>query len=118
MAKDKSEFEKLFETLARQRDELILQLHLGKAEAKDALEELEKKWEALKDDAEETFDENVVTKTLKAEWESLEERWEHLREKEAPLRETVGEVSDDLGAAVALVGEELKKGYERLKKLV
>ena len=118
MAKDKSEFEKLFDTLAQQRDELMLQLHLGKAEAKDALEELEKKWDALKDEAEDTLDENVVTKTLKAEWEALEERWEHLKEKEAPLRETAGEVSEDLSAAVELVGEELKKGYERLRKLI
>ncbi|MCP4403653.1 MAG: hypothetical protein GY801_40905 [bacterium] len=118
MAKDKSEFEKLFDTLARQRDELMLQLHLGKAEAKDALEELEKKWETLKDEAEESLDGNVVTKTVKAEWEALEGHWENLKEKETPLRETVGEVSEDLGAAVDLVGEELKRGYERLKKLI
>ena len=118
MVRDKNEFEKLFESLAQQRDELILQLHLGKAEAKDALEELEKKWEGLKNEAEETFDENVVTKSLKAEWEALEKRWERLKEQEAPIREAVGDVSEDLGAAVELVGEELKKGYERLRKLI
>ena len=37
--------------------------------------------------------------------------------KADPIKETIGDISKDVGAALELVGEELKKGYDRLKKL-
>ena len=47
MPKEKGDLEQLIAQLQQQRDELMLQLHLGKAEARDELEKLEKKWEQL-----------------------------------------------------------------------
>lgn len=41
--------QEILEKLRRQRDELRLKAHLGKAEARDEWEELEGKWNALKE---------------------------------------------------------------------
>lgn len=41
------EFEELVEALRQQRDELRLQMHLAKAEAREEWEALEKRWETL-----------------------------------------------------------------------
>ena len=40
-------FEKLIGTLREQRDELRVQLHLAKAEARDEWDEVEKKWDHI-----------------------------------------------------------------------
>ena len=116
MAEDKSDLEQLIAQLEQQGDELMLQLHLGKAEAKDELAKLEKKWEQLKAGPE-AFGADVA-ETLEAEWDVLEKKWEHLKGNEGAIRDTVEDVSKDVGAAVDLVGEELKRGYERLRKLL
>ena len=90
-------------------------LHLGKAEAKDSLAELEQKWEQLKKENPAIAE---VEGNLKTEWEALETKLADLKEKHAPVREAVEEVSQDVGAAFGLVGDELKRGYERLRKLL
>ena len=105
MAQERSDLEQLIEQLEQQRDELLLQLHMGKAEAKDEFVELEKKWEQLKADPEMFSGE--VEATVQAEWAKLEQQWEELNAKEAPIRETVHEVSEDVGAAVQQVGDDL-----------
>jgi predicted nuclease with TOPRIM domain len=45
----KPELEELVDVLRQQRDELRVQMHLAKAEARDEWEELEKRWEDLED---------------------------------------------------------------------
>jgi len=80
MTDKKAESHTLIDDVARLRDELQLQIELGKMEARD-------------------------------EWHDLEEKWQAFSEK-AGLEET----ADDLGSAFSLLGEELKAGYERLKK--
>ncbi|MDH3692035.1 MAG: hypothetical protein OEU36_21560 [Gammaproteobacteria bacterium] len=47
------------------------------------------------------------------EWKELEEKWDDFSSK-AHLDDT----SEGVSAAVNLLGEELKKGYERLKKVI
>lgn len=47
MKSPKSELEELVDALRQQRDELRVQMHLAKAEARDEWDELEKRWEAL-----------------------------------------------------------------------
>lgn len=42
------EFSRVRENLRRQRDELNLQIHLGKAEARDGWQKLEMRWRQLK----------------------------------------------------------------------
>ena len=41
------DFDRLVDELKQQRDELLLKIHLAKAEAKDEWEELEDKWQNL-----------------------------------------------------------------------
>ena len=109
-------FAELLDTLKQQRDELKLQLHLGKAEAKDELEELEKKWTNIKADADELGDK--IGDTLEAEWEGLEKKLDDVSEKMQPITDEAKEVAGDVGAAVTLVAEEIKNGYDRLRKLL
>ena len=115
MAQEKNEREQLIAQLEQQRDELALQLHLGAAEARDSLADLEQKWEQLKKENPTIAE---VDGSLSAEWEALEAKLAELKEKSAPVRETVEEVSQNVGAALEMAGDELKRGYERLRKLL
>lgn len=79
----------LIESLKQQRDELEVQMHLAKLDAKDEWERMEKKW-----------------RQLLAETEA----------QSKPLRGAVEESSKEVGTALEQVGEELKRGYERIRK--
>jgi len=48
MSDDTGRLRTLFDDLNRLREELAVQIHLGKAEAKDEWARLEKKWEELR----------------------------------------------------------------------
>jgi hypothetical protein len=51
----------------------------------------------------------------KDEWDRLEHRWAHLLGKlEAAARET-GKTAVEVGAALRLAAEELRKGYQRVR---
>lgn len=50
MTDEKSKFEEIKASIEQLRDEIHVKAHLGKLEAKDALEELEKKWNSLQAD--------------------------------------------------------------------
>ena len=77
--------DELVDELRRMRDELNLQLHLAKADARTELLELEKKLN-------------------------------HLEVRLAAAgREAKGSASD-VGAALGMVADEIKRGYERLKR--
>jgi hypothetical protein len=70
--------------LRRMRDELRVQLHLAKADAR-------------------------------TEWDELEKKLNHLEVRLAAAgREAKGSATD-VGAALGIVADELKRGYERLK---
>jgi len=47
VSQEKARLEGLISKLKQERDELRVQIHLAKAEAKDEWEELEKKWDIL-----------------------------------------------------------------------
>ena len=48
MSEKRERFEEMVSSLKKMRDELKVQIHLGKAEAKDEWEKLEAKWQELK----------------------------------------------------------------------
>ena len=79
MAEKKAEIEQL-------RDEIKLKAHLGKAEAKDELDKLEKEWDAF-----------LV--------------------KCKPFIDEIDQTTDNAGSALGLAADELKAGYERIRKL-
>ncbi len=68
------------------RDEIKLKAHLGKAEAADELEKLDKKW-------------NFFLEQYK------------------PVAEEAGKTAGNAGAALGLAADELRAGYERIRKL-
>jgi hypothetical protein len=74
--------------LKQERDELALKMHLGKKEAVD-------------------------------EWERLETKWhEFTARKIPPVEDAVDESTVGVGLALELAAEELKSGYERIRKLL
>ena len=74
--------------LKQERDELALKMHLGR-------------------------------KDLAAEWEQLEAKWNELRAvKGPPLKEAASETAQGVGHAMELAAAELKKGYDKIRKLL
>ncbi len=50
------------------------------------------------------------------EWAELEKQWEHLRTKLEGAGAEAGEVAENVGAALGGVAEELRKGYDRIRR--
>jgi hypothetical protein len=51
------------------------------------------------------------------EWEELERKWAEAQVKFAQVQKAAGESSEGVEAAARLLGEELLKGYERIRRL-
>ena len=84
----KRSWDDLMAKLTREREELALNMHLGKQEAK-------------------------------AEWEQLEAKWNHLKTVKAPpMKDAAVETARGVGTALDLAADELKKGYEKIRKLL
>jgi hypothetical protein len=74
--------------LKQERDELALKMHLGKKEAA-------------------------------AEWERLEAKWHDVKARHVPpVDDAVDESTVGVGLALELAAEELKKDYEKIRKLL
>ena len=69
------------------RDEIKLKVHLGKADAADEIEKLEKDWKSF-------------------------------LSKYRPLAEEAEKAVEDTGVALGMVADELKAGYQRIRKLL
>ena len=87
MTESLRDIEALIEGLKQQRDAIKVQLHLGKAEAKQ-------------------------------EWEEMEKKLERLRAKAKVVGNETQHVSQDVFEAAKLLAEEIKRGYDRIRKLL
>ncbi len=85
MADSMESLQKIAEDLKRQRDELMLKLHLAKADARD-------------------------------EWAKLEAQWEDVKTKMDTVRQEAGKTTESVSTGLGLVLDELKQGYERIRK--
>lgn len=85
MAYTTEQLNKVLEDLKRQRDELKVRLHLGKAEVRD-------------------------------EWAKLETRLEDVKATMSKVGREAGKTAEAVGAAMGLAVDEIKKGYDRLRK--
>ena len=52
------------------------------------------------------------------EWEELEKKWRRLRGRIDAVGRVAEDTAGDVGDALEQVGRELKKGYERLRKVL
>ena len=96
---DKDHLAEMISSLKQQRDELALQIHLGKAEAKEEWERLEGKL-------------NEITEKAK----------EHAQPLSGAVEEAVEEAGEQAkkvaDAVLDLAASELKEGYEKLKRML
>lgn len=84
----KNPWDDLLAKLQRERDALALKIHLGKKEAL-------------------------------AEWEKLETQWNDLKTvKGPPIKEAARETAHGVGSALEAAADELKKGYEKIRKIL
>jgi hypothetical protein len=54
----------------------------------------------------------------KDEWERLEHTWQHMRAKMTVVGREAGKTAEEVGAALRLAAEELRRGYGRVRKLL
>ncbi len=81
----REELKNLLDTLATQRDELIVQAHLARLEAEE-------------------------------DWLKMEQQLEHLRAKAGQAGAVGVDTAREVLAAAKIAGEEIARGYERLRR--
>ena len=59
---------------------------------------------------------HLARQDVRDEWDDLDEYWEKFREKVDELRHDAGEVGEETRETAHKLGEELKAGYERIRK--
>ncbi len=61
---------------------------------------------------------HLASAELKRELEKLEDQFGALEQKVAQVNREAGKTADNVAAAAKLAGEEIAKGYERIRKLM
>ena len=54
----------------------------------------------------------------KDEWAQLQKKVAQLEEKAAPMRGVVGDTAKDVGSSLELAAQDIKKGFDRIRKLL
>jgi len=58
----------------------------------------------------------LASAEIRDEWEELEKQWERFTQQMKRAGHEAAESSEDIGAALTLLSEELKKSYQRIRK--
>jgi hypothetical protein len=58
---------------------------------------------------------HLLSLDAKQEWDELEEKYEQFKIKASEVAEVTEESASEVGEALKLVGEELHKGYKRIR---
>lgn len=87
MKDDRSRIEETIASLKKERDELALKIHLGKAEARQ-------------------------------EWEVLEKKLAELNVRARPVAKAMGETAEGVGTGLELAAAEIKRGFDKIRKLL
>ena len=81
------------------------------------MDEVKKLVEALKQQRDELkLKIHLAKADASDEWTKAEERWKRLKAKTEIFREEAGESSKEVTAAAKLLVDEIKRGYERIRK--
>mgnify|MGYP003573723701 FL=1 len=58
----------------------------------------------------------LASAEIRDEWEELEKQWERFSQQMKRAGHEAAESGEDVGAALSLLGDELKKSYQRIRK--
>jgi len=61
---------------------------------------------------------HLAAADAKDEWAQLEKKWDHMRARVERVGDVAEDAAEDVGEALASVGKELKKGYERVRNML
>jgi len=53
---------------------------------------------------------------VRDEWDKLEPKWEEMKGKMTTVSEVASQAAESVAAAAGLLADEIKQGYERIKK--
>ena len=53
---------------------------------------------------------------VRDEWDTLENKWEEVKGKMGAVNEVASQTRESVSAAAGLLADEIKQGYERIKK--
>ncbi len=85
------------------------------AELREELKKLEDALQRQRDEL--SLKLHLAKADARDEWEKLERKWSEAQAKFAQVQKAAGESSGGIEAAAKLLGEELLKGYERIRRL-
>jgi len=84
-------------------------------ERPSVLQELLQRLEEERDELKVKF--GLAKLEAREEWQELEGKLDGLRGRIKRLKEEADESSDDIGEAVELLGDEIRQGFSRIRKL-
>lgn len=85
----------------------------------DYKHELQKAVDYLKQQRDEiNVQAHLGKKELQDEMQVLEKQWQDFRQRSEQVLETADESAEDVSEALKLLGEEIKAGYEKIRKAV
>ena len=85
------------------------------------MSDLNEKWKALEAELEQARDElrvevHLAGSEIKDDWEELEKQWHQFTQQMKRAGHEASEAGEDVGSALASLGHELRKGYDRIRK--
>ena len=86
------------------------------ASTKSNLESLAEDLQRLRDELEVQL--HLGAAEARDEWEQLEHKLGHFRAQVDKVAEAAEDAAEGVGQAASLAGEEIKKGYERIRSLL
>ena len=79
-------------------------------------EEIKERFEELRQARDELrVQVHLAAAEVKDDWHDLEKKWDRAHAHLKKVEEAAGEAADDVGDALAILGDELKKGYQRIR---
>jgi len=61
---------------------------------------------------------HLARREVRDEFAKLERTWDHFRGRAEVIGHEMGDAAEDVGAALRLVATEIRRGYERVRRLV
>ena len=59
---------------------------------------------------------HLAKSEVREEWDKLEPKWEDVKGKMDTVSEVAGQTAESVTAAAGLIADEIKQGYDRIKK--